>query len=133
MEQDEAEAEEEMIAANQHPRWGFGSSVLAERHTPMNAHEGRAGQSLRFTQNADGERIVAAVQRPDSMGSQSPMRWELILSGATEAGNLSFTSSLSSFPPLLLSFRYHLPHPPLLMLLLRNKSLQKCRMRFLII
>jgi hypothetical protein len=87
MEQDEAEVEGEVIAANQRPQWERGSSVLAERQAPMDAHEGGASQSLRFIQNADGKRIVAAVQRPGPAGPQSPMHWELVLSGATEAGN----------------------------------------------
>jgi len=99
MEQDEAEAEEEAIAANQRPRWERGSSILAERHAPMDAHEGCASQSLHFTQNADGERIVAAVQRPGPMGPQSPMHWELVLSGATEAGNLPISEARPSARP----------------------------------
>jgi hypothetical protein len=101
MEQDEAEAVKQAAAANQRPQWERGPSVLAERQAPLDAHERRASQSLRFTQNADGERIVAAVQRPDPMGSQSPMYWESVLSGGAAAvvaaaGNSRSSLSVSS-------------------------------------
>jgi hypothetical protein len=89
MEQDEAEEEEEAAAANRRPQWERGSSVLAERQAPLDAHERDANQALLFTQNTDGERILAAVQRPGLVGPQSLMHWESVLSGGavTTAGN----------------------------------------------
>lgn len=87
MEQDEAVAEEKAAVANQRPQWERGSSVLAERQAPIDVHERHASQSLHFTQNADGERIVAAVQRPGLMGPQSLMHGGSVLSGATAANS----------------------------------------------
>ena len=84
--QDDTEAEMPAEGVHQRPQWERGSSILVERQAILDAHERSANQSLRFTENADGEQIIATVQRPQAR-SQSKGNWESVLSDRTAVGD----------------------------------------------
>lgn len=87
MEKNDAKAELLGEAVHHRPEWERGSSILVERQGPLDAHQRRANQSLRFIENADGERVVATIQRPGQMEPQSVRNWELALFGGAETAD----------------------------------------------